>query len=114
MTVSDAQFQRDIFTLRCAGFAVIPGFLDEGTVDRLFDLAREFEREVNAFAEAGGEVIYQAGFPLKNVRALYAVATEFQDLIMDLRLQAYVQAYLGEGVLRDCHLLTIWRRNSCG
>jgi ectoine hydroxylase-related dioxygenase (phytanoyl-CoA dioxygenase family) len=101
-----SQFDRDLYTLRCAGFAVIPAVFDAGTLDRLKKSAEAFQAEVDAYDSAGGEVIYKAGWPLHNARALYAAAVEFQDLIMHPSVQAFARAYLEQPRLRDCSFLT--------
>ena len=100
------QFERDVYALEAAGFAIIPEFIDAAMIDRLLASYREYEAEVDAFVSAGGELVNPTGWPIKSARAAYAVSTDVQDLIMDRRIQAYARAYLGDPLLRDCQFLT--------
>jgi phytanoyl-CoA dioxygenase PhyH len=101
-----SQQERDLYTLRSAGFAIIPDFVTQEEADTLLRLGHAFEKEVAEFDERGGNVAYKSGWPLKNVRALYAVEPEFGEFALDPRLQFYVQGYLGRGKLMDSQLLT--------
>lgn len=100
------QFERDLYCLACAGYAVIPGFVENSWVDRLLVAAQEFEQEVVEFVASGGTAILRHSWPLKTTRCLYAVSAEFQDLIMDETVQAFAHKYLDKPVLRDCLLQT--------
>lgn len=102
----DHQFQRDLYTLQCAGFCILPDFKAPAEIDRLAARAFEWQAEVNQFLERGGDLPYRAGWPLQNARALFAVDEIFQDLVQDPRILAYADGYLGDAELRDCHLLT--------
>src|SRR5262245_13385783 len=102
---SEEQRARDIYALRRAGYAVIPDFLDAKTVARLRDDALAFQREVDQFRELGGDVAFQSGWPLRNVRALYAVSGAVQEVAMDERLLAYARGHLGEPKIQDCQLI---------
>lgn len=100
------QFERDLYCLQCAGFAVIPGFLHGPTLNTLARLSQSFEDEVERFVVAGGRAILRHSWPLRTTRALYAVAVEFQDLLMNATVQAFVRGYLGQAILRDCLVQT--------
>jgi hypothetical protein len=99
------QVERDLYTLRNAGFAIIPKFLGEDMLRELQDKALAFESEVEAFAAAGGDVPYKAGWPLQNTRALFAVDPVFERLVLDTGIINYARGYLGDCRLRDCHVL---------
>jgi hypothetical protein len=100
------QTRRDLYALQRAGFAVIPDFLEMCRVVAVLDEATSFQAEVDEFRHTGGEVPFQSGWPLRNVRALYAVSTAVQDVAMDDRILAYAQGYLGHARLQDCQLIT--------
>src|SRR4051794_18576126 len=77
---SEEQLGRDIYALRRAGYAVIPNFLSAETVARLRDDALAFQQEVDEYRELGGDVAFPSGWPLRNVRALYAVSSAVQEV----------------------------------
>lgn len=99
------QYERDLYTLRNAGFAVINNFLDSETLDTLDRLAWEFKAEIEEHESNGGSVLLKAGWPLSNARCLYAVHPAFQQLVLDPRLIQYANDYLLNPKLFDCHLL---------
>ncbi len=101
-----AQVQRDLYTVRRAGFAVVPGFVDDVQAEAILAEATRFRDEVDAYRAAGGDVQFLSGWPLHNVRALYAVSELAQDVVRDERLLAYARGYLGEARVQDCQLLT--------
>jgi ectoine hydroxylase-related dioxygenase (phytanoyl-CoA dioxygenase family) len=100
------QFERDLYSLQCAGFAVIPNCVPDLTIDTIARKGREFEDEVVRFVDSGGTAVLRHSWPLRTTRCMYAVATEVQDLVMDPSIQRYVQQYLSRFVLRDCLLQT--------
>jgi hypothetical protein len=100
-----SQFDRDLYTLRSAGFAIIPDYLPGDRLDELGAEAWKFRAEIEEFEKSGGQVAYKAGWPLLNARCLYAFSEPFQRLILDERLAAYTRAYLETPQLLDCHLL---------
>jgi ectoine hydroxylase-related dioxygenase (phytanoyl-CoA dioxygenase family) len=105
-TEGRGQLERDLYVLRRAGYAIIPEFLDAEAIPALLEDACAFQDEVDQYRLSGGEVLFQSGWPLRNVRALYAVSTRLQDLAMDERLVAYARGYLNDPKLQDCQLLT--------
>jgi len=102
---NEQQRARDLYALRGAGYAVIPDFLDGECVARLREDALAFQHEVDQYREEGGEVIFQSGWPLRNVRALYAVSGAVQSVAMDERLLAYARGYLDDPRIQDCQLI---------
>jgi ectoine hydroxylase-related dioxygenase (phytanoyl-CoA dioxygenase family) len=94
-----------VYALQRAGYAIIPDFLDTETRTRLFEEALAFQQEVDEYRETGGDVIFQSGWPLRNVRALYAVSSAVQDIAMDERLLAYARGYLEAPRIQDCQLI---------
>lgn len=100
------QQDRDLYCLQCAGFAVIPRFLNRDRLDVIAADAAAFEEEVAEFSRAGGLVMLTHAWPLRTTRCLYAVSPAIQDLVMDETVQAFARGYLGKAVLRDCLLQT--------
>jgi hypothetical protein len=100
-----SQFERDLYSLRCTGFLVLPQvFSEEDT--RVFEAeAFAWLQEIESFSASGGQLTYIAGWPLRNARALYAISESFQKLVLNDLILKYANAYLGKAVLRDCHLL---------
>jgi hypothetical protein len=101
-----AQVERDLYTVRSAGFAVIRDFIDGERAEAILDEASPFQEEVDAYRAGGGEVLFLSGWPLRNARALYAVSPLVQDLVMDPRLVEYARGYLGNAWVQDAQLLT--------
>lgn len=99
-----SQFDRDLYCLRSAGFAIIPDYLPGHRVDELSTLAWKFHSELEEFEKAGGKLNFKPGWPLLNARCLYAYSKAFEDYILDPRLAAFTQAYLDSPRLMDCNL----------
>ena len=100
------QLDRDLYCLRQAGFAIVPDFFESAQLDRLQLLAEQFRQEILDYEAEGGKVIFKAGWPLQNVRCLYAVAPEFGELISNERMLQYPRNYLDNPTLADCTWLT--------
>lgn len=99
------QFDRDLYTLRSAGFAIIPEFISADMLAEIETHALSFEREVDHLAKSGVQIPYLAGWPLKNARCLFAVNRVFERLVLETDIINYASAYLGDCRLRDCHVL---------
>jgi ectoine hydroxylase-related dioxygenase (phytanoyl-CoA dioxygenase family) len=101
------QFERDLYCLRCSGFAVLPNLLDSAATDALLETGRGFEDELEQFVSNGGRAHMRHAWPLRTTRALYAIDTLFQDLILHPVIQRMAQAYLGPNCrVRDCLMQT--------
>lgn len=101
-----SQFDRDLYCLRCAGYALIPDFCVGRELDAITEVSREFEAEVARFVAAGGSAILRHSWPLQTTRCMYAVSAEVQDLAAHPAIQRLVREYLGPAVLRDCLVQT--------
>lgn len=100
------QFQRDLYCLRTAGYAVFRGFLEPARADALREELLAFEAEVRRHARVEGSVDFVHGWPLVTTRCLYCVSEAVQDLAMHEQVQAVAQEHLGGAVIRDCLLQT--------
>ena len=101
-----SQFERDLYCLRMAGYAVVPDFLAATEVALLQAEVSDFEAEVVAHAATSGGVNFRHGWPLRTTRALYCVSQRVQQLAMHARIQSIAQHYLDGAVIRDCLLQT--------
>jgi hypothetical protein len=101
------QITNDLYCLSSAGFAIIPDFLSPETVSSLQKKTEAWIEEVRAYEKATSESVgYGSGWPLENIRCLYAIDEAFRALAMDARLQAYAHSYLGEYEIGDVQVLS--------
>jgi ectoine hydroxylase-related dioxygenase (phytanoyl-CoA dioxygenase family) len=103
--MSVTQHERDLYCLRCAGYAVLRDFADEATVAAIEKPTVAFEREVQGWAK-DNTLILSHSWPLLTTRCLYVVSGELQDLVMHPRIRTLVADYLDAPVMRDSLMQT--------
>jgi ectoine hydroxylase-related dioxygenase (phytanoyl-CoA dioxygenase family) len=103
--MSATQHERDLYCLRCAGYAILRDFADPSTVAAIEEATVAFEREVQGWAR-DNTLILSHSWPLLTTRCLYVASRELQDLVMHPRIRALVADYLEAPVLRDSLMQT--------